>query len=264
MSGQVARDLERLRVTLNAAIRFIDASPCDPDITDEQCEALKVWHPLRKEYEKATAAAGGEGHEIGDRIEVKAGPATASERQNAGESDSPVAPATSIATERELETLRAQVIDSDEATTRAIAKLTKELAEANKHLAEDRELEERLRGERDEATAEVERLTVANEKHVERVDRARDKTNRLKALIRRSQEWLGDDVQRRVPDFLEQVRLQADIADELGECMTDGCSAKQSCQDHLSQTSRHHRCRLHAPPGTLQDEPNQLGVTDGK
>jgi hypothetical protein len=77
---------------------------------------------------------------------------------------------------------------------------------------------------------------------------------RLRTLLRRAQEWLGDDMQRRCPDFAEELELVEDIADALGECMTDGCVEPQAPQDHLPAKSRHHRCRKHAPPGTIDTE----------
>jgi len=37
---------ENLRIALNAAMNFIDESPCDPDITDSQCAAYKILMEL--------------------------------------------------------------------------------------------------------------------------------------------------------------------------------------------------------------------------
>ncbi len=75
-------------------------------------------------------------------------------------------------------------------------------------------------------------------------------TSKLVDLLRRAQQWLGDDISRRVPDFAEELRLREDIAICLNECMQYGCDRPIANQDHLPRGSWHCRCEKHAPPMT--------------
>lgn len=51
VANEIRKERDKYKALFEAAKKYIDASPCDPDIYDDQCKAWKKYQDLLKWYE---------------------------------------------------------------------------------------------------------------------------------------------------------------------------------------------------------------------